>query len=90
MYITYLHQDKSTKICKLDRWFSKYAKTTSYCAVKQKIDCVVAGKRHKNKGRPGNLILEDYDIIDQRVELLKKIKNFLHQAMCYRSLIFKN
>ena len=31
-------------------------------------------KRHTNKGQPHTLILEDDDIIDQTVQLLKKKK----------------
>ena len=38
-------------------------------------------KRHKSKGQPCKLILEDNDIIDQSVLQTKK-KEFLNQGMC--------
>ena len=58
----------------LERQFSENQKTTFYCAPKQKIGSVVEDKRHTNKGQPHTLILEDDDIIDQTVQLLKKKK----------------
>ena len=90
VYITYLHQDNDTRICKLERRFSEYPKTTTYQAAKQKFGRAVEDKRHKNKGRPRKLILGDSDIINQSVELLQTKKEFLRQRMCYRSLIFDN
>ena len=74
VYIAYLHQDKGTRICELERRFSEYPKTTIYRAAKQKIGRAVEDKRHKNKGRPRKLILGDNDIIDQSVELLQTNK----------------
>ena len=59
VYITYLHQDNDTRICKLERQFSEYPKTTTYQAAKQKFGRAVEDKRHKNKGRPPKLILGD-------------------------------
>ena len=90
VYIAQLHQDKGTRICELERRFSEYPKTTIYGAAKKKFDRTVQEKRHKNKGRPRKLILEDSDIIDQSVALLQTNKEFLHQRMCYRSLMFQN
>ena len=71
VYITYLHQDKGTKICELERRFSEYPKIALYPAAKQKIDRAVHDKRHKSKGRPRKLILEDNDVNDQSVELFQ-------------------
>ena len=59
VYITYLHQDNDTRICKLERRFSEYPKTTTYQAAKQKFGRAVEDKRHKHKGRPPKLILGD-------------------------------
>ena len=74
VYIAYLHQDKGTRICELERRFREYPKTKIYHAAKENIGRVVEDKRHKNKGRPRKLILEDNDIIDQSVELLQTNK----------------
>ena len=35
VYITYLHQDKGTRICELKRQFSEYSKTSIYRAAKK-------------------------------------------------------
>ena len=56
---TYLHQDKGTRICELERQFSEYLKTSIYRAAKQKTGSVLEDKRHKNKVRLRKLILED-------------------------------
>ena len=50
VYITYLHQEKGTRICELEKKFSKYPKTSTYRSAKQKIGSAVEDKKHKNKG----------------------------------------
>ena len=47
--IKYLDQEKGTRICDLEKKFSKYPKTSTYRAAKQKIGSAVETKRHKNK-----------------------------------------
>ena len=49
VYIAYLHQDKGTRICELERRFSEYPKTTIYRAAKQNIGRAVEDKRQKQR-----------------------------------------
>ena len=74
VYITYLDQEKGTRICDLEKKFSKYPKTSTYRAAKQKIGSAVEAKRHKNKGWTRKLISDNNDITDQNFEVLQTNK----------------
>ena len=74
VYITYLHQEKGTRICELEKKFSKYPKTSTYRSAKQKIGSAVEDKRHKNKGRTRKLTSDNNDITDQSVKVLQTSK----------------
>ena len=56
VYLAYLHQDKGTRMCELERWFSEDPTTSIYCAAKQKICIVVEDEIHTNKGQPCKFI----------------------------------
>ena len=72
--ITYLDQEKGTRICDLEKKFSKYPKISTYRAAKQKIGSAVEDKRYKNKGRTRKLIPDNNDITDQSFEVLQTNK----------------
>ena len=65
---------KGTRICELEKKFSKYPKTSTYRSAKQKIGSAVEDKRHKNKGRTRKLTSDNNDITDQSVEVLQTNK----------------
>ena len=50
VYITYLNQDKGTRMCELERRFSEYPTTKVYRAAKHKIGSAVEDKSHTDKG----------------------------------------
>ena len=89
VYIAYLHQDKGTRICELEKRFTEYPKTTIYRAAKQKIGVIVEDKRHKNKGRPRKLILEENDIIDRSVKFLQESKGVFTSRDVLKTCKFK-
>ena len=88
VYITYLNQDKGTRMCELEKRFSEYPTTKVYRAAKHKIGSAVEDKSHTDKGQPCSLFQKVITLMTKVLNFYKKIKKSLYQRMLHTNLMF--